>query len=145
MDMNDPGYPGRVVLYAFFGIFDAMWQTTVYWLLGAMSNDPAKLAHFSGFCMFVAFITLRLTDYLYSQINPCSLQAAQVFGVQTQWVLRESNNRQVMSVYTIDLRYINIFVSVWSLLACGLVFAFPMIYIRVKEHTKLEDETLYVH
>ena len=91
MDMNDPGYPGRVVLYAFFGVFDAMWQTTIYWLLGAMSNDPAKLAHFSGFCMFVAFIAVWLPNFLCSQINHCSLQAVQVFGVQMQWTLRESN------------------------------------------------------
>jgi hypothetical protein len=28
-----------------------MWQTTVYWLMGAMSNDPGKLAHFTGFCL----------------------------------------------------------------------------------------------
>lgn len=27
-----------------------MWQTTAYWIMGAMSNDPAKLAHFAGFC-----------------------------------------------------------------------------------------------
>lgn len=26
-----------------------MWQTTAYWIIGAMSNDPAKLAHFAGF------------------------------------------------------------------------------------------------
>jgi hypothetical protein len=53
MDMNDPGYPGKVMLYIFLGILDAMWQTAAYWLMGAMSNDPAKLAHFAGFCMFV--------------------------------------------------------------------------------------------
>jgi hypothetical protein len=38
----------------------------------------------------------------------------------------------------------NIFVSTWSLLAGGLAFALPMIYLRVKEHTELEEETLYV-
>jgi hypothetical protein len=26
-----------------------MWQTAAYWMMGAMSNDPAKLAHFTGF------------------------------------------------------------------------------------------------
>lgn len=51
MDMNDPAYPGKVMLYVFLGILDAMWQTAAYWLMGAMSNDPAKLAHFAGFCM----------------------------------------------------------------------------------------------
>ena len=37
-------------LYIFCGLLDAMWQTTAYWFMGAMSNDPAKLAHFTGFC-----------------------------------------------------------------------------------------------
>ena len=50
MDIFDSGYTGRIFLYVFCGILDAMWQTTAYWLMGAMSNDPAKLAHFAGFC-----------------------------------------------------------------------------------------------
>ena len=35
--------------------------------------------------------------------------------------------------------------STWVLLAAGLVFSFPMIYSRVKNHTELEDEILYVY
>jgi hypothetical protein len=38
----------------------------------------------------------------------------------------------------------DIFASTWALLAAGLLFAFPMIYLRVKNHTELEDETLCV-
>jgi hypothetical protein len=37
----------------------------------------------------------------------------------------------------------NIFISTWVLLVAGLVFAFPMIYIRVKDTTDINDETLY--
>jgi hypothetical protein len=37
----------------------------------------------------------------------------------------------------------NIFLSTWILLAGGLVFALPMIYLRVRDHTELEEETLY--
>ncbi|KAF8877285.1 major facilitator superfamily domain-containing protein [Infundibulicybe gibba] len=48
MDIHDPGYVGRIWLYIFCGLLGAMWQTTVFWIMGAMSNDPAKLAHFSG-------------------------------------------------------------------------------------------------
>jgi hypothetical protein len=36
-------------------------------------------------------------------------------------------------------------ISTWVLLAAGLVFSFPMIYSRVKDHTELEDETLYAY
>ncbi|KAF9492248.1 MFS general substrate transporter [Pleurotus eryngii] len=49
MDIHDHGYAGRIWLYIFCGLLDAMWQTTAYWMMGAMSNDPAKLAYFTGF------------------------------------------------------------------------------------------------
>jgi hypothetical protein len=52
MDINDPDYPAHVWLMIFYGLLDSMWQTTAYWLMGAMSNDPAKLAVFAGFCRF---------------------------------------------------------------------------------------------
>ena len=39
----------------------------------------------------------------------------------------------------------NMLLSTWVLLAAGLVFSFPMIYSRVKNHTELEDEILYVY
>lgn len=34
------------------------------------------------------------------------------------------------------------FVSTWVLLVAGLVFALPMIYLRVKDTTDVVDETL---
>jgi hypothetical protein len=50
LDIFDHGYIPRIWLYIFCGLLDAMWQTTAYWLIGAMSNDPAKLAYLTGFC-----------------------------------------------------------------------------------------------
>lgn len=38
----------------------------------------------------------------------------------------------------------NMFISTWVLLVAGLIFALPMIHLRVKDHTELADETLYV-
>ena len=52
MDIYDKGYAGHLFLYIFCGILDSMWQTTAYWMMGAMSNDPARLAYFSGFCKY---------------------------------------------------------------------------------------------
>ncbi|CCO27891.1 UNC93-like protein C922,05c [Rhizoctonia solani AG-1 IB] len=49
MDFSEHGYAGKVWLYIFCGLLDAMWQTYLYWMMGAMSNDPAKLAIFTGF------------------------------------------------------------------------------------------------
>ena len=39
----------------------------------------------------------------------------------------------------------NIFISTWVLLVAGLIFALPMIAMRVKDHTELADEAVYVH
>jgi len=48
--IDSPGYVAKILLYFFCGVLDSMWQITAYWIIGAMSNDPAKLAYFSGLC-----------------------------------------------------------------------------------------------
>lgn len=108
MDFSDHGYPGRVWLYIFCGLLDAMWQTYSYWMMGAMSNDPAKLAIFTGFYK--------------------SIQSAGAAGVWRADAMR--------------IPFMNIFASTWGLLAAGLLFALPMLYVRVKDHTELADEAL---
>ncbi|KAI0307393.1 MFS general substrate transporter [Multifurca ochricompacta] len=108
MDINDKGYIGRLFLYIFCGLLDSMWQTTAYWMMGAMSNDPAKLAYFAGFYK--------------------SIQSAGAAGV---W------RADAMKV-----PYMNLFLSTWALLIAGLVFSLPMIHLRVKDHTDVEDEVL---
>ncbi|KAI8138335.1 major facilitator superfamily domain-containing protein [Fennellomyces sp. T-0311] len=37
------------LLYIMYGLSDALYQTYMYWLMGAMSNDPALLARYAGF------------------------------------------------------------------------------------------------
>ncbi|KAG8729893.1 hypothetical protein FRC12_020644 [Ceratobasidium sp. 428] len=108
MDFSDHGYAGRVWLYIFCGLLDAMWQTYAYWMMGAMSNDPAKLAIFSGFYK--------------------SIQSAGAAGI---W-----------RADAMEIPYMNIFISTWALLAGGLIFVLPMLYLRVKEHTELADEAV---
>ncbi|KAH8550314.1 major facilitator superfamily domain-containing protein [Umbelopsis sp. PMI_123] len=46
---TDPGFGGPFVLYIFYGFTDALYQTYLYWLMGAMSNDPGMLARYAGF------------------------------------------------------------------------------------------------
>jgi len=108
MDIYSHGYVGYILLYIFCGFLDAMWQTTAYWIMGAMSNDPAKLAHFAGFYK--------------------SMQSAGAAGI---W-----------RADAVKMPYMNMFLSTWILLLAGLVCALPMIHLRVKEHTEIEDEAL---
>jgi len=108
IDIFDSEYTGKVFLYLFCGILDAMWQSFAYWLMGAMSNDPAKLAHFAGFYK--------------------SLQSA---GAAGAW-----------RADAVKLPFINLFISTWVLLVAGLLFALPMIYLRVHDTTDIADEAL---
>ncbi|KAK4507794.1 hypothetical protein PRZ48_001529 [Zasmidium cellare] len=49
LDWTSKGYAGPVILYICYGLFDAIWQTYIYWTLGAISNDSRKLAILAGF------------------------------------------------------------------------------------------------
>ena len=50
IDIYSQEYPAHVWLMLFYGLLDSMWQTYAYWLMGAMSNDLAKLSVFTGIC-----------------------------------------------------------------------------------------------
>ncbi|EJT99003.1 MFS general substrate transporter [Dacryopinax primogenitus] len=108
IDFSTPGYAAYIWLYIFCGLLDSMWQTACYWFMGAMSNDPAKLAYFTGFYK--------------------SLQSAGAAGI-----------------WRVDaelLPYMNIFASTWALLLGGLFCAAPVLWIRIRDHTEMKDETL---
>ncbi|OJA12175.1 hypothetical protein AZE42_12885, partial [Rhizopogon vesiculosus] len=49
IDITDKRYSAYVWVMIFYGFLNSTWQTYAYWLMGAMSNDPAKLAVFTGF------------------------------------------------------------------------------------------------
>ncbi|KIW08060.1 uncharacterized protein PV09_01002 [Verruconis gallopava] len=49
LDWTSHGYGGPLVLYMVYGMYDAAWQTTVYWYMGAMTNNGRKLANYAGF------------------------------------------------------------------------------------------------
>ncbi|KAF7313553.1 hypothetical protein HMN09_00511400 [Mycena chlorophos] len=108
IDFSDKQYIGRVFLYIFFGLLDAMWQTTVYWMMGAMSNDPNKLAYFIGY-----------------------YKAIQSAGSVGSW-----------RADAVGVPMVNLFASEWALCAAGLLFALPMIYLRVRPTTGLDEEVL---
>ena len=43
--------------------------------------------------------------------------------------------RQVSDLMLSSKRYLNIFYSTWGLLLAGLVFALPMMHMRINDHT----------
>ena len=48
MDVHDSGYGPLIVLYLFYGLMDAMWQTYAYWIMGSLTNDTRRLAYYAG-------------------------------------------------------------------------------------------------
>jgi len=83
MDIYDKGYTGHLFLYIFCGLLDAMWQTTAYWMMGAMSNDPAKLAYFTGVCEHsVPLLSGARTNITCYQTSQYSRPGPLVFGGQ---------------------------------------------------------------
>ncbi|CAJ2510900.1 Uu.00g065250.m01.CDS01 [Anthostomella pinea] len=49
MDWTSPGFIGPMFLYFFYGFYDACWQTSVYWYMGALSNSGRRVANLAGF------------------------------------------------------------------------------------------------
>lgn len=51
LDFKDSGtdFAGPFVLYFSYGLLDAMFQSMVYWVIGALADDSEILSRFSGF------------------------------------------------------------------------------------------------
>lgn len=49
LDWTSSGFIGPMFLMIFYGFYDAAWQCSVYWFMGAMTNNSRKLANYSGF------------------------------------------------------------------------------------------------
>ncbi|KZV77523.1 MFS general substrate transporter [Peniophora sp. CONT] len=49
MSYRDHAYAPKGTLYFFFYVSDAAYQALAYWIMGAITNDPFKLARYAGF------------------------------------------------------------------------------------------------
>ena len=109
-DIFDPGYVGNLFLYMFYGLLDATFQTYAYWLMGALSNEPRKLAYFAGFYK--------------------SIQSA---GAAVIW-----------RVDALKAPFRAIFASSWALSGAGLIVAFPIVLMKIRE-TNVHREDYVTH
>ncbi|KPM42910.1 UNC93-like protein [Neonectria ditissima] len=105
-DWADSGYVGPMFLYIFYGFFDAAWQASVYWIMGALSNSGRRSANYVGF---------------YKGIQ--SAGAAVVNNLDAR-----------------KLSYRSEFISNWALLGASLVFAAPVILLKIRDHVATEDD-----
>lgn len=49
IDFKDGSYIGPMFLYMFYGLYDAIFQSFIFWVLGTFSNNPKKVALYASF------------------------------------------------------------------------------------------------
>lgn len=49
IDFHDGAYIGPMFLYMCYGLFDAIFQSYIFWILGTFSNNPKKVALYASF------------------------------------------------------------------------------------------------
>lgn len=61
IDFKDGGrYAGPFVLYFSYGLLDAMFQSLVYWVIGALADDSQILSRYISFHWF-CFLLIRIS------------------------------------------------------------------------------------
>lgn len=87
----------------------AAWQTSVYWLMGALSNNSRKLANFAGFYK----------------------------GIQS------AGGAVAATIDSKNVAYMSEFGGNWGLLTGSLLIAAPVIFLKIKDHTAIEDDLAF--
>ncbi|KAM9915848.1 hypothetical protein OXX80_013817 [Metschnikowia pulcherrima] len=49
IDFKHKRYIGPMFLYMFYGAYDAIFQSFIFWILGTFSNNPKKVALYASF------------------------------------------------------------------------------------------------
>ncbi|RIB21746.1 major facilitator superfamily domain-containing protein [Gigaspora rosea] len=49
MDLYNPSYFPRIILFIVYGLFDSVYQCFAYWIMGALTNDTNVLARYAGY------------------------------------------------------------------------------------------------
>ncbi|KAI1493083.1 major facilitator superfamily domain-containing protein [Biscogniauxia mediterranea] len=106
LDWTTPGYIGPMFLYLFYGFYDAVWQTCVYWYMGALSNSGRRTANMAGFYK--------------------GLQSA---GAAIFWRLDG-----------LHTEFNTLFAVTWAICAASIVIAAPVVWLKVKDTTDLEED-----
>jgi MFS family permease len=106
LDWTDSGYIGPMFLFIFYGMYDSVWQTTTYWLMGSLTNNGRKLANFAGFYKGIQSAGGAISPQLDAQL----------------------------------VSYMAEFAVNWGLLSGSLLIAAPVIWLKVKDTTDLDED-----
>jgi hypothetical protein len=113
-DWSTSGYVGVMFLYIFYGGYDAAWQATVYWFMGALSNSGRRSANYVGF-----------------------YKGIQSAGSAVMWSL-DSHKLSYQGEYITNF----VLLSVSLLCAAPVIFLKVKDHVNVEDDLKGTDETL---
>ena len=132
VDWEDGGerFIGPMFLYFFYGFFDAVWQTMIYWYMGALSNSGRKAANLAGFykVSYQSFQT-RVVCLRRDVLTVTKSQGIQSAGAACFWAMDNA-----------EVSYDSIFYATWGLLIVALIFAAPVVWTRIQDTVTLEED-----
>jgi hypothetical protein len=129
VDWEDGGerFIGPMFLYFFYGFFDAVWQTMIYWYMGALSNSGRKAANLAGFYKVSSPALCRSLPG--RDANGNTSQGIQSAGAACFWAMDNA-----------EVSYDAIFYATWGLLIVSLIFAAPVVWTRIQDTVTLEED-----
>lgn len=130
VDWTDGGrkYIGPMFLYMFYGFFDACWQTSIYWyvvlrLENSSGTEPA---------------TDRRRDRFMGSLSNNARKTANMAGFYKG--IQSAGAAIFWRVDALGTPYNTIFGATWGLLAGALLFAAPIIWLRIKDTVPIEED-----
>lgn len=137
VDWEDGGdkYIGPMFMYFFYGFFDAVWQTMIYWYMGALSNSGRKAANLAGF--------YKVSEF--TSNNPFFIFSPSVALGDANWVSQSQGIQSAgaacfWAMDNSEVSYDTIFYVTWGLLIVSLLFATPVIWTRIQDTVTLEED-----
>ena len=121
IDWTDSSYPGAVIIYLCYGAQYGMFQNTVLWLLGSLTNQPSKTGHMVG--LFVSVL---------------SAGTASAFGIDSTKTPYERENGAYFALATISWPIL--FFIAWKCTTDSNYFREEGVGIPI--HVQLEHEKL---
>ena len=125
-DLHDSIYTGRAILYIWNGISDSCWQTYAY--CKSFQVTPPLRAFTTLFAGMIGAVSNNSRKL---SVLVGIYKGVQSAGAAVGWRLDAQKTS-----------YMAMLASTWGLLAGGLLFALPMIILRVEDHTWAEEDVI---
>ena len=128
-DWTDDGYVGPMFLYMFYGFYDASWQCCAYWYVTGSFSPRDILRSVLTNTRFMG----ALSNSGRKSANFVGFyKGIQSAGAAVMWALDGAK-----------ISFIAEFASNWGLLTGSLLFAAPVIFLRIKDHVTVEEDLAF--